>query len=452
MGSRSKGLTDENECLQLTGSERENTDSSRGDVATEAGRSAKSMEVGRCLWQTRQKGHENGSKTMVRIIRAAEGNKTIPEGFPILVDQEMRIVEPAFEYLLEIALIRGRTASPRTVQTYAEQLLDWFDSLEQNDIHWRHATNETLGRYCRRHQEAPSPITGRKYAASTINARVRAVCRFYMWGSKTGWIERTPFPTEAYRNPYAGSGFLAHTRKHGKMSERSAMTISAPAPGRRGLSGREIRRLMQKLTEPYRTMVQWAFATGIRRLEVCALTTSQIPNGMLLREREGGLVEIRLTVTKGNRPRSIHAPLGLIDTTQRYIEGPRAEAVKARNGKSPEQLFLGPDGTPIKLDQASRKFRAAAVRANVEANFHCLRHSFAVNAYHALTKAAREHPEKNINVMMALRDLLGHSSVAATETYLRSLTIRPETIEPVLEYLYGAAIGPETDDQDGTQQ
>ena len=370
----------------------------------------------------------------------------------MLVGEGMRIVEPAFEYLLEIALIRGRTASPLTVQAYAEQLLDWFDSLEQNDIHWKHATKETLARYRRRHQEAPSPITGRKYAASTINARVRTVCRFYKWAAQTGWIERTPFPTEAYRNPHALRGFLAHTTKRGKTSERNAMTISAPATRRRGLSGREIRRLMEKLTEPYRTMARWAVATGIRRMEVCGLSIRQIPNAMLLREREGGLVEIRLTVTKGGRPRSIHAPLGLIDKTQRYIEGPRAEAVKARNGKSTDQLFLGPAGAPITLDQASRKFREAAVRANVEADFHCLRHTFAVNAYHALTKATREHPEKNINVMMALRDLLGHSSVAVTETYLKSLTIRPETIEPVLDYLYGAAIGPEADDQEITPQ
>ena len=389
---------------------------------------------------------------MARIIRAADGSKTIPKGFPVLIDEEMRIVEPAFEYLLEIAVLRGRTASPLTVQAYAEQLLDWLDSLEQNGIHWSHATKETLARYRRRHQEAPSPITGRKYAASTINARVLSVCRFYKWAAQTGWIETTPFPTEAYQDSHAGNGFLAHTRTRGETSERNPLTVRAPRTRRRGLSAKEIQGLIKNLKEPYRAMARWAVTTGMRRMEVCALTTRQIPNAMLLRERESQLVEIRLTVTKGDRPRSVHAPLRLIDETQRYIEGARAEAEKARRGKKSNQLFLGPSGAPISPDRTSKKFHEAAVRSDVEADFHCLRHTFAINAYHALTKASRENPENDINVMMALRDLLGHSSVAVTETYLKSLEIRPETIEPVLDYLYGASIGPETDEQDIKQQ
>lgn len=209
---------------------------------------------------------------------------------------------------------------------------------------------------------------------------------------------------------------------------------------------------MEKLTEPYRTMAAWAIATGMRRMELCALTTRQIPDAMALRAREGGLIKIQLTVTKGRRPRPVYAPLELIDRTYRYSQDARAKAAKARRGKPSERLFLGPRGIPVSLDRASKKFHEGAVRAGIEADLHCLRHTFAVRAYHALMTTSRERPDLNINVMMVLRDLLGHSSVAVTETYLASLEIAPEKIEPALTYLYGAIVGEEAAAPDGEQR
>ena len=367
----------------------------------------------------------------------------------MLVDEELRIIEPAFDYLLEIATLRGRTASRLTVQAYAEQLLDWFDSLEQNKIDWKHVTKETLGSYRRRHQTAPSPVTGRKYAPATVNARVRSVCRFYAWAAAAARIDTTPFPTETYSNAHAGTGFFAHTRR-GKSSERNPLTVSEPRSQRRSLRAGEIRRLMETLAEPFRTMAAWGIATGMRRMELCALTTEQIPDAMALRVRDGRLIEIQLTETKGQRPRRVYAPLELIDRTHRYIQGARAAAAKARRGKPSERLFLGSRGGPVTLNRASKAFRASFVRAGVEGNLHCLRHTFTVRTYHALTK--HQGTGEPINVLMVLRDLLGHSSVAVTEIYLASLEMMPETIEPALTYLYGEILGEETAEQDGEQR
>ncbi|MBP0644668.1 hypothetical protein J8J17_23010, partial [Mycobacterium tuberculosis] len=39
----------------------------------------------------------------------------------------------------------------------------------------------------------PSPYTGRPYARSTINDRIRSICRFYNWAHQRGWVEHLPF-------------------------------------------------------------------------------------------------------------------------------------------------------------------------------------------------------------------------------------------------------------------
>ena len=80
----------------------------------------------------------------------------------------MRIIEPVFRYLLYIATIPGRTRSPQTVRTYAEHLLDWFDTLEQSDIAWNEIETETLASYRNRHLTQVSQRTKRPYSLSTI--------------------------------------------------------------------------------------------------------------------------------------------------------------------------------------------------------------------------------------------------------------------------------------------
>jgi site-specific recombinase XerD len=88
---------------------------------------------------------------------------------------------------------RSCSHSQESLRTYAEHLHDWFDSLEQSDADWREASEETIAAYRNRMLEQRSPHTGRQYARSTINDRVRSVCRFYGWMYRRGWIAELPF-------------------------------------------------------------------------------------------------------------------------------------------------------------------------------------------------------------------------------------------------------------------
>ena len=130
---------------------------------------------------------------MAMIVRAAGGVPGVPDGFPILFDDDMAIIEAAFAYLIEHATVLGRSHAAETVRTYAEHLHDWFDSLEQSGIDWRTADEMTVAAYRNRMLEAPSSHTRRPYARSTINDRVRTVCRFYEWAHRRGLVEELPF-------------------------------------------------------------------------------------------------------------------------------------------------------------------------------------------------------------------------------------------------------------------
>lgn len=139
------------------------------------------------------------------------GVEGIPAGFPILLDAQMSIVEPAFGYLIELATIPGRSHAMETLRTYSEHLHDWFDSLEQSELDWRLADEGTIAGYRNRMLATPSPHTGRPYARSTVNDRIRTVCRFYTWAHRRGLIEALPFDyVEVSLRSVRRQGMLAH--------------------------------------------------------------------------------------------------------------------------------------------------------------------------------------------------------------------------------------------------
>ena len=97
---------------------------------------------------------------------------------PILVDAEMRLIEPACAWFLHLALVQGRTRSPATWRTYAEALYDWWQTCEANGWQWNHAGYEEVAAYRNRMLSGISNVTGRPYARSTINGRLCILALF----------------------------------------------------------------------------------------------------------------------------------------------------------------------------------------------------------------------------------------------------------------------------------
>ena len=210
---------------------------------------------------------------MARIIRAvadtpkiactANDRVKIPVGFPILVYDSMEIIEPAFAYLMHLATVPGRSHAPDTLRAYSEHLVDWFDSLEQSHQQWDAVDERVLAAYRNRHQEGVSAHTGRPYAISTINDRMRTICRFYKWLYKRHWIDELPFHDDVdVRVSTRRQPELIHTEKNPYLVKANELTLPEYERLPRALPRHHIRQLFLHLNMPYSLMGEWAIATG----------------------------------------------------------------------------------------------------------------------------------------------------------------------------------------------
>jgi integrase/recombinase XerD len=389
-------------------------------------------------------GLDNHGGHVARIIKAAMGHPEIPAGFPILVSERMAIIEPAFAYLLELATVPGRSHAAETVRTYAEHLHDWFDCLEQSGLDWRAVTEADIATYRNRLLSQPSPHTRRPYARSTINDRVRTICRFYAWAQGRGWIEALPFHFIEVRVAMGRRrSFLAHVDPRPDVTAANILTVAEHEQLPRPLRVDQLRLLFAQLELPYRLMAEWALATGMRRKELCGLAVFQVPETAHLDDEEHALVGVPLTLTKGDWPRTVYPPIRLVDRTHHYLDEIRGPLVRRLRRKQlgyrpPSALFLNRQGQAITTSRMTAVFAAAFRAAGVRGSLHWLRHTFAMTMLVRLQRQAMSTPD--LNPLKIVQVLLGHSSIQSTAIYLRCVELNVRELTNSIDYLYGELI------------
>ena len=381
---------------------------------------------------------------MARIITAIDGCPEILEGFPIVVSERMAIIEPVFAFLDELAETPGRSHAPKTILTYAEHLVDYFDALEQSEIDWVAASEREIAAYRNRMLSQPSPHTGRPYARSTINDRVRTVCRFYEYAAKQGWMETVPFHfVDVRAAPTRHQSFLAHVDSRSRITAANILTVSEYETLPRPIPAEQLRKVFSKLKMPYHLMGRWALATGMRRKELCGLAIYQIPETAHLDTEDHPLIPISLKITKGDKHRPVYPPLRLLDQTHHYIVDERHAVVcksrcQAKQYPEPPELFLNRLGKAVVVTRMTSVFAEAFKAAGVEGSLHWLRHTFAIAMLTNLQKQAARNP--HLNPLKVLQVLLGHSSIQTTAIYLRCVEVNEAEVASSLDYYYGEII------------
>lgn len=357
---------------------------------------------------------------------------------PILLDAQMRLIEPACAWFLHLALVQGRTRSPATWRTYAEALYDWWQTCEASGWKWDRIGYEEIAAYRNRMLSGTSDLTGRPYARSTINGRLRILALFYGWCAQRGLVNAVPFRTgELAVGRARPAGMLAHVDARGGRQKVNELTVRQVRPLPRALPITEIRRVMAQMGARDRLIVEWALMTGARRMEIAGLKLAQLPSTDSARSEDQPAVPIRFETTKGAKPRYIYPPLALIDRTRAYVREEHALAVRSRGREEAEPtLFLTDDGRPLTPRRIGAIFGEACKRAGVTGTFHALRHTFAGAMLAFLQRQTRRVPE--LNPLLTLQTILGHADPSTTMMYLRMLATDLTAIEEALGGLYEA--------------
>jgi integrase/recombinase XerD len=141
-------------------------------------------------------------------------------------------------------------------------------------------------------------------------------------------------------------------------------------------------------------ILELAYASGLRRAELCGLRLEQL-------HLDAGFINV---IGKGNKERVV--PLGrkAVEAMKQYLDSGRPKLVTK---KSPASVFLTKRGTPFSPVTLWLRIKQRVRRAGIGRNItpHMLRHSFAT---HLLEHGAD---------LRVIQELLGHASISTTEIY-----------------------------------
>lgn len=335
---------------------------------------------------------------------------------PVLFDDEMHLIEPACEWLLSVALVEGRTRSPETWRTYGEALFDWFQTLEANAWDWAHVSPEQVAGYRDKMTQFPSNLTRRPCSVRTANLRLGTLKRFYRWASHVKNV-RSPFMGSLNHAQHRDrtADLLAHTRSR-DIDRATQLALREPRRIPRAIDQRSLRAILLSLSVRDRLLAEWSLETGMRRMEIAALQTGDLSSRRVATDQPS--MPLMITKTKGGKPRRIYVPTPLVHRTVSYLREERAYIAK-RTSSTSSALFLTNRGTALSKESITSSFARACNGASVQAHFHELRHTFAVMMLRALQRQTAAHPQ--MNPLLVLKVLMGHSSIRTTEIYLEVL-------------------------------
>lgn len=262
--------------------------------------------------------------------------------------------------------------SAHTVEAY-ERNLEQFQAYYSRDYgdlpEVKHVSHHHIRGWLAAIKEASKDVT-----ATTLNHKIATLSSFFRYACQQGHAEKNPVrQLHALRLPKRLPVAIQEPQADKLINEISF------GEGFKGFTDRLICELL--------------YSTGMRRQELLTLRETDIAWGQKL---------VRV-LGKGNKERLIPISDALIDELRDYI------AAKKRELERPDREFVLvlPTGKPLYASYVYRVVNAhlKEVTTQQKRSPHVLRHSFAT---HLLNNGAN---------IQAIKELLGHSSLAATQVY-----------------------------------
>lgn len=363
----------------------------------------------------------------------------LPMGFRYLVSALDDVVEPALLFLHDRCVTSGSVrAVGNTERAYCDDLFEWFSYLLVLELRWDDVCHSDIAQYRDILLSSLSPKTGTPYKVGTVRRRLSTIRAFYLWAAQQNLcdaladagapsVERGPAPTSDGSDLVPGDNGDNSVDAINPDELVAILNMLGPLPSQRLGSQSSRNRLAASV----------AVSTGMRIDEVAGLTVTDITN--LRRVGARPSIGMRITRTKGSKPRKVLLPVEMHDELLAYIDGERSECASGRTAC--DALFLNVadasrnPGAPVSTHTFSRDFRRAVIgcglasevmawkvdrfepRTVARHHFHDLRHTYAVLMYRDMERRGKRAP------WLILSRLLGHANPSTTvRIYLRSVT------------------------------
>lgn len=390
----------------------------------------------------------------------------LPEGFRIPFDATtMECLEPVTTYLWREYVYERRVFVENSQAATSFDLYEFFCWLDESGIPWNSVKKSHLKTYSNAQLNSKSPLTGRIYSNNTVRRRLVSIIQFYLRLKRRGLVETDIAEAEAVGKVPRNRVSLSHITSPNKRSQSDLLPAAVSHQPHR-MSETQIREIFKKLgpmpsgRTPETSGRPWlastfSLTTGTRCDEVAHLPMSLVAQALKVRPRPP-MTEILLTHTKGLVPRNIFVPDSVLDQTEIYVAGERAEAIKrgrASGRTDHDRLFVNSPlaldrdvGRPVTAHTLWRDFHEAVIEAGyftaipadpvarigaqVDAfyTYHDNRHTYAINQYLFRKRSGDAEPWKAIQL------LLGHKHLATTtDIYLDAVKVAEPELSDMTE-------------------
>jgi integrase len=337
------------------------------------------------------------------------------EGFPIILDDDQKIVEDAHWFLIDHCIKRGRVNSKGSWHRYGKDLYDFFGFVITNKFNWKAERRVGVPSVIESYRDWSLNECGLK--SSTINQRLRTIILFYRWALKIGIIQSVPFESETVF-VRKQNHFFQHIGSSANRSESADILLTEKREPIQFLTRDQVKICLNAIENPtHRLLLRLPLQTGLRSEEFRTFPLSYVVSPTS--NADGQLKNHNVVLCrpedmrlKGSKPRKIHVPRLLMGDLWEYSVFDREKRIK-RSKPSPETLFLTRDGNAYSASAIERVYNSVSDKVGFRVTPHMARHTYATYTLHGL----RERGYKG-DALMYLRDRLGHSSVTTTQRYL----------------------------------
>lgn len=373
-------------------------------------------------------------------------------GFPVILGDDMRPLQPAHDFLLHLLLGRSKSTDKKTWAAYGSRLWDYFATLAQHGVPWNHCPDPRapgkgpVALYKGWSLKQDPSIGKTAVSVGTLNDRLRVVIAFYEWAQQQGYIEHLPFGYQERR--VRGADFLMHTRAEDATRAQADVLDREWSAPPAFLSKEAIQACLKSDKLRRHTAAKLLFnlmwRVGLRSCEARTFPLSCVFNPEARGDcARGKLIRVQLDPadmeTKFGKPREVHVPFSLMQDLWDYVKHERNDlASKCMTEHS--AAILNRDGLPYSKDSVSEVMRAVSREVGFKVTALMLRHSYAVHILVFLREKAREGKFKG-EPLLYVRDRLGHEDVQTTLVYLEQINQLAAELVDAMEDEFDGLLG-----------